>query len=363
MNTKKCFSFFLMFVVLALSSCSQDDDVGYASDNQQPKIETYLLSQDEAVAIAMDAVNGLEGKSTRNARALGVKSVERVPEQTRTDDGNEHFFYAVNFDGGGFAVVPNDKRATSVYALSDEGSFAPDANNGVKLYMDMAEDYLEYEISTFDTLKILDPKPIGGGYEKVPDPDDPRLYLIVYWGGEYCHQVVETTQSTPFHLLETSWGQDFPYNQECFTEEGYQAQTGCVATALGQIMAYHKQPQQYNGHQYYWDYMPKVRGDYDYSQKAYSVAYLINDIGAAVSMDYGISESLASSSKCPVALMKFGYNLNKVKDYSSAEVVSSLNLKRPVYIRGSEKGASVGHAWVIDGYYYIFNNYTYLCGR
>lgn len=97
MNTKKCFSFFLMFVVLALSSCSQDDDVGYASDNQQPKIETYLLSQDEAVAIAMDAVNGLEGKSTRSARALGVKSVERVPEQTRADDGNEHFFLCRKF--------------------------------------------------------------------------------------------------------------------------------------------------------------------------------------------------------------------------------------------------------------------------
>ena len=65
-----------------------------------------------------------------------------MPEATRAGGEPGAFFYVVNFNEGGYAVVPADERATDVYALSDEGSFDPDAHNGVRLFMDMAENYL-----------------------------------------------------------------------------------------------------------------------------------------------------------------------------------------------------------------------------
>ena len=45
-------------------------------------------------------------------------------------------------------------------------------------------------------------------------------------------------------LDKTEWGQDSPYNLLCPTIDGKPCPTGCVATALSQIMRYHKWPLQ-----------------------------------------------------------------------------------------------------------------------
>lgn len=283
-----------------------------------------------------------------------------MPEATRAGGEPGAFFYVVNFNEGGYAVVPADERATDVYALSDEGSFDPDAHNGVRLFMDMAENYLQYEISISDSIRTSGLDLPDGGWTKFPtDPDDPRLYIVVEFGGQLCHQVVKETKSEPFYLLDTQWGQDAPYNNECFTKDGDEAKAGCVPVALGQIMAYHKQPQSYKGHTYFWDRMPKKFDVYDGSDEAYSVSYLINDIGKAVSIKYGISGSSASSTKCPWALTIFGYSSSGYKDYNVTGVIESLQSARPVYMSGREEGASEGHAWVADGYYYYRKDYTY----
>lgn len=44
------------------------------------------------------------------------------------------------------------------------------------------------------------------------------------------------------------WGQDDPYNSFCPEVEGEKCPTGCVATALAQIMNYHKWPERGNGY-------------------------------------------------------------------------------------------------------------------
>ena len=51
-------------------------------------------------------------------------------------------------------------------------------------------------------------------------------------------------------LLKTSWGQDTPYNNLCPTErENKKAiyPTGCVATAMAQVMYYHQYPEKGTG--------------------------------------------------------------------------------------------------------------------
>lgn len=76
--------------VLMLLSCQQDDDFASAPQPVPPAAEDYTLTEDEAVAIAEGAVIGLKGGKTRVAasgQALTVKTIERVPECTRTGGG------------------------------------------------------------------------------------------------------------------------------------------------------------------------------------------------------------------------------------------------------------------------------------
>lgn len=366
MRTTRLFGFLVLVVTMALTSCTQDYDLDATTSTTPQTTCNNRLSQDEAVAIATDAVNSLGVQATRAGKAgrkLTVESIRRTPDrgQTRADGQDGTYFYVVNFEEGGYALVPNDKRATSVYAVSDEGNFDPDANDGVRLFMDLAETYLHAEVSGLigDSLATTFPFKPGGGWEKRPDDDDPRNYAVVYIGGEEYYDKVTRTQSEPFYLLDTQWGQDYPYNMECFTDDGQQARTGCVATALAQIMAYHKQPQSYNGHIYYWDRMPKNRDDYDGSSEAYSVCYLMRDIGQAVSMNYGVEGSGASPTMCLFALPKFGYACDGLDDYDVSGVITSLCNDRPVYMRGKDKNTGEGHAWVADGYYYISEFHTY----
>lgn len=365
MKTKRLLGFFVFVTTMALTSCTQeqDYDLNAAKSITPTATENYQVSQEEAVAIATNAVISLGGYETRAGNTdcmLTVKNISRVPEQTRNTEQPETFFYVVNFEEGGYAVVPSDKRATSVYALSNEGYFSPDANDGVKLFMDMAEDYLKNEILVFDPDSI--PLIHGGQFgdwEKIWGDDDMHNYPIINIGGHDCYDKVTRTQSTPFYLLETKWGQGYPYNNECFTDNGARAVTGCVATALAQIMAYHKQPQSYKGHYYYWDYMPQSQSDYDGSTEAYSVCYLMNDIGKAVSMNYGTDESGAYSKRCPFALSLFGYSCDGLNDYNASNIVTSLDNNMPVYLDGQDQYSGTGHAWVADGYYYIRIQHQY----
>ena len=53
-------------------------------------------------------------------------------------------------------------------------------------------------------------------------------------------------------LLSTKWGQDYPYNSLC-PKTSFSVSnklTGCVATAMSQVMFYHKHPQHGEGHLY-----------------------------------------------------------------------------------------------------------------
>ena len=45
-------------------------------------------------------------------------------------------------------------------------------------------------------------------------------------------------------MIETTWGQDAPYNNKCPQLTGDHCVTGCVATAMAQVIGYHRYPSQ-----------------------------------------------------------------------------------------------------------------------
>lgn len=196
-------------------------------------------------------------------------------------------------------------------------------------------------------------------------------------------------------LLETKYNQSEPYNNQCPVinyengSEWGRAVTGCVATAMAQMMRYHKYPQTGQGSHSYtcnpsggqsfvesmdfstvtfdWANMLPVYtyGNYTDTQ-ADAVALLMHACGVSVDMGYTPNESGASSQAVPVALERyFKYDSSIAYAsrtlFSNAEweqlVYNELAASRPVQVSGS--GSQGGHAFVCDGYqgdhYFHFN--------
>ncbi len=179
-----------------------------------------------------------------------------------------------------------------------------------------------------------------------------------------------------------NWGQESWYNERCpinSSGPGGHDVTGCVATAMAQIMRYHQFPQQghgsYNdGNQfvdfgatiYLWSSMPYRLDYYSYptQDQIDAVSTLMYHAGVSVNMIYGSYLSSADPSYVPSAINDF-FRYQHMKylqrdKYSGnweTMLLSELEAKRPLFYGGS--GTMGGHAFVLDGYdgggYYHFN--------
>ena len=189
-------------------------------------------------------------------------------------------------------------------------------------------------------------------------------------------------------LMTTKWGQSNPFNAYLdYTISGkhYTFITGCVATAMAQVIKYHRYPEKSNGSISYivWNYMAKMEHtfgttyDYDNMLDEYNyqewgsrrtsteaVAKLMQDCGMAVKMNYGTEKqgSGARSSEIPVGLKTyFAYSdktaLYHRSDYSNIEwmqmIYKELSAGRPIIYSGVDKTDEdnpAGHAFVLHGY-------------
>ena len=189
-----------------------------------------------------------------------------------------------------------------------------------------------------------------------------------------------TTSVSP--LVLTHWGQGAPYNKLCpTTSKGKPYPTGCVATAVAQIMYYHKYPEKGIGSHIYsftpsegdgrvvsadfsstyydWNNMIEqyTAGSYSDAQAA-AVATLMLQCGVSIDMQYTESGSGAYTyAACNSLRRYFGYNKNigiHYRDYYSTQqwmdlIYSELNQNRPVLYGGSDSKQG-GHCFVLDGY-------------
>ena len=278
---------------------------------------------------------------------------------TYQPEGSE--FYVFNRPGGdGWVIVAGDNGASpTILAYSDKGSFdynkSPDATK---------------TILTGYTKSIQDLRQSGIS-ESIPSKAPKRAAIIV----------------AP--LLKTSWNQNTPYNNQCPTadEGGGRCPTGCVATAIAQIMNYWQWPKQgYGKHTntdnnetrdfsqstYDWDNMLDSYSDYTEVQ-ANAVAQLMADVGCAMNMMYRSSESGTLSIDAAQALLRnFSYsgelhmhhmmdkkgikvnNLtaeqgSEIDEDDEALIRSELASKRPIYMGVSTRYWRK-HAVVCDGY-------------
>lgn len=193
-------------------------------------------------------------------------------------------------------------------------------------------------------------------------------------------------------LIKTQWNQYEPYNLMCpdgnyvdYYEVGYDANnrcvTGCVATAMAQIMYYWKWPNGCDAIDSYptgyydddwnfietnrvkglpattfkWDKMKTVYTSGEMGEAADAVAELMRYCGQAVNMDYGTDGS--SAGILPYIMARyFGFGKNArqvVRSLYSLSVWENMIYKevseeRPVLYGGSS--ISGGHQFIVDGY-------------
>lgn len=186
------------------------------------------------------------------------------------------------------------------------------------------------------------------------------------------------------YMVKTIWNQSTPFNNLCPTLNGSRSVTGCVATAMAQVINYHRCPADYGTgtHSYTWqgktltfDYgstkfdwanmIDSYKSSYTNAQ-ATAVATLMYAAGVSVNMGYSPSSSGAVSLRIPYALVNyFGFDPSAryvERDYYSEEdwdalVYGELEAGRPVIYSGQSN--SGGHCFVCDGYrsngYYHIN--------
>ncbi len=189
-------------------------------------------------------------------------------------------------------------------------------------------------------------------------------------------------------LLKVKWDQSPYYNDKCPYDNsaGARTVTGCVATAMAQVMKYWSYPAKGSGfHSYKHSTYGTLSADFANTSYPWSsmpnsvtssdsnVAKLMYQVGVSVDMNYGVKSSGAYviSSQSPVTncaeyalknYFKFDKNLKGItrSSYTDAKWISTLETQLdsswPVIYAGFGLGG--GHCFVCDGY--DANNYMHM---
>lgn len=249
-------------------------------------------------------------------------------------------YYVFNDDAGkGFVVIAGDDKMGKVLAYSKEASIDMANLNPEARYLFDTYRQVYEELGKNKTLTTR-----AGAATKAADAVQP--------------------------LLKSKWGQDYPYSKLT------QYVTGCVATAVAQVMYYHKWPAQGKGQESYTVKFDNTVRSVDFTKSHYdwdnmlpdynrrnvttkqedAVALLMNDVGIATNMQYTDRASSTQSYMAERALRNyFDYDAalvtraNEGVDNFIEIVKKELRNGFPLYISGDSRSGG-GHAWVCDGF-------------
>ena len=227
-------------------------------------------------------------------------------------------------------------------------------------------------------------------------PDNLRAWLEGYARDlEYLQQqnlparvatVAATSRRNIPAMIETQWAQDFPYNKFCpdFNDGYGNRPTGCVATAIAQVMNFHQWPEAATGKvaayqfddtysggdgktkqvegldptTFDWDGMLNSYNADSNRRSADAVANLMNYVGRSVKMVYGpYSSGAFATDIIPAMTGVFGYKGGaklEYREYFSSDtwddmIYNELANNRPVVYFGATR-TRMGHQFVCDGY-------------
>ena len=283
-----------------------------------------------------------------DSRLKSVSGEKLVLAYTERSADHDNFYVFANAKRG-YVIVSADDCAVPILGYSTEGTFdAENIPDGLKFMMREYKNEINYAIER--GLKV----------------ESAEI------------RAVEETMLPIAPLCASRWNQGEPYNNLCPDySSSKKCVTGCVATAMAQIMKYNNWPEQGKGSNSYttsindtdrtlsldfsdiafdWDNMTYLYGANSTDVEKDAVAMLMYACGVSVNMNYGLSSG-APSVMVPIALANyFGYDKSvkmAMRDYYSYRdwnnlVYSELAAGRIMYVSGFNDKS--GHAFVCDGY-------------
>lgn len=282
-------------------------------------------------------------------------------EEPRTLLANKAFT-VMGYNNGGFVIVSNDDLLPAVIAYSNTVFDKNTSNAGFKWYLSAVEEAIN-------------------GIVKAGKPRT----MIAPDQSKYAAKIPS--------FVTSIWGQEKPYNNLCpegttsgtGSWQGYgstgRTVTGCVATAMAQIMYYNRWPEKGTGgtHSVYvkqangtkkivtvnyeesfYDYANMIdsyKGHYS-KEQGDAVAKLMLDCGVAADMNYATDGSGTYTENAARGLRRnFGYpettQMLKRRRYSEQAwmdiIYNEINERRAILYTGVDN-KNGGHAFVLSGY-------------
>lgn len=305
-------------------------------------------------------------------RAQGVAPAQMQLGYTSAISADKNAFYVFEYpQRAGFVILGADDLAPEVLGYCEDGRFDPDnLPDGLAYWMQELNRQISFAVKA-----------------GVP------LYSST------AHSVQRATVAP---LVSSMWGQgdaNSPYYDDCPSYRGEKCVTGCVATAMAQVMYAHKHPTRGQGSNSYttatlrisqsadfnttynwssmldaYGYTYKDNGEQGYDFNYYNategaaVAKLMHHCGVSINMDYNVASVGGSGTLShyvmPALYKYFKYDVGGrfcQRDYCTDEdwenlVYRELAEGRPVFYSGAT--STSGHAFVLDGYrngYYHVN--------
>ncbi len=313
------------------------------------------------------------------------------PQQTEeaTDAEGRTLYYVVHLEPRGFVVLSANNAVEPVIAFSATGRYDGTKSSPLRTLLDGDMK------ARLDPLRQPSAEDGKDGIRAAVSSEIPAKWktlleaaakIQIEDGGNYQAAglpSVSDVRVTP--LLQSLWGQDNAADGYCYnyyTPNHYS--TGCVATAMAQLIRYHSWPAAGIGVHSFRIYVNGAEqyrntrggdgfgGAYNWSQMPYNpeagltqtqreaIGALCYDAGLSVNMGYSSTGSGASTSTADLALVNtFGYS-NSIYGYVYATHVNAgfttmmyPNLDAGLPIIVSVSGPDAAHAVVADGYGYI----------
>jgi len=320
----------------------------------------------------------------------GMRLASHAPMKAPRQGGQaDAAYYVFNAEeNGGFVIVSGDDRTAPVLGYCDSGTFDEDhIADGLRWLLQTYTDQMEL-------LKATTALPSGRANSPLVALPSGSADAPLATPGSVCGDViaaprpVASVRHNVAPLLTTTWNQGDPYNLLCpnfYREDGTQgghSATGCVATAMAQVVAYYRWPaelkrsipgyrQTYNTAQgektvtlstvpihsaIDWDnILDSYDGTANEAQRQ-AIAQLMLWVGMTCKMNYGESSSSGYSEGIDGLVNYFdfddGTHVAKRDQYSAKSwndlIYNEIASGHPVPYGGQNSGG--GHAFVLDGY-------------
>lgn len=297
----------------------------------------------DATAAHAAAAQFMQSSSARQLKGSHATNMLLTHVEQSTVEPSAADYYVFNTsNGSAFVVVAGDDRAEGILAYGDGTLDVENLPCNLQWMLDYYREQLEYLLARPEA-----------HVRRVPPYNDVTI--------------------AP--MLTCNWSQSEPYNLQCPTYDGELCVTGCIATAMAQVMYYWRYPDNAPALQGFrtqtlgiWvPSLPAAQLDWDNMQDSYSIPYtqaqgdavarLMRYCGQSSDMDYSPSGSGTYVHNQLHGMRSFGYSYDGMmlekSDYDievwDALMQQDLLGGRPILYSGSN-GLFSGHAFVLDGY-------------